>query len=76
MMSLAWWYADAALPANTTVRGTALAELEAMTPRYSQWLPGEEIPEKHWMYKVAKRYFYHDFGVYKQLDPKAKSPIK
>lgn len=61
---------------DTTIRQTAMAETEAMKPRTSQWRAEEEIPEKHWMYKVAKRYFYHDFGVYKQLDPKAKSPIQ
>ncbi len=54
---------------DTTVRKTALAELEAMTPRFSQWLPGEEIPEKHWMYKLAKRFWFSDFGAYKQLSP-------
>ena len=35
--------------------GTAMAERAAMTPRFSQWLPGEEIPEQHWMYKFAKK---------------------
>jgi hypothetical protein len=54
---------------DTTVRGTALAELEAMTPRHSQWLPGEEIPEKHWMYRLAKRFWFNDFGAYSQLKP-------
>jgi hypothetical protein len=49
---------------DTTVRGTAMAELEAMTPRFSQWLPGEEIPEKHWMYRLAKKYWFNDFGAY------------
>src|SRR4030095_8830613 len=38
----------------TTPRGTAMAELEAMQPRFSQWLPGEEVPEKHWMYRVRE----------------------
>ena len=52
---------------DTTQRGTALAELEAMTPRFSQWLPGEEVPEKHWMYRLAKRFFYTDFGAYRRL---------
>jgi len=59
---------------DTTIRQTAMAELEAMKPRTSQWREEEEIPEKHWMYKIAKRFFYNDFGVYKQLDPKAHSP--
>lgn len=52
---------------DTTVRGTALAELDAMTPRFSQWLPGEEIPEKHWMYRLAKRFWFSDFGAYKTM---------
>jgi len=49
---------------DTTMRGTAMAELEAMTPRFSQWLPGEEIPERHWMYRWAKKYWFNDFGAY------------
>ena len=55
---------------DTTVRKTAMAELEAMAPRFSQWLPGEEIPEKHWMYRLAKRFWFGDFGAYRRLDPK------
>ena len=54
---------------DTTVRGTALAELEAMTPRFSQWLPGEEVPEKHWMYRLAKKHWFSDFGAYRQEPP-------
>ena len=50
---------------DTTARGTALAELEAMTPRTSQWLPGQEIPEQHWLYRLAKRWWFHDFGAYR-----------
>ena len=45
-----------------------------MKARTSQWREEEEIPEKHWMYKLSKRFFYNDFGVYQQLDPKARSP--
>ncbi len=59
---------------DTTIRQTALAEVGRMHARTSQWREEEEIPEKHWMYKLAKRFFYHDFGVYRQLDPKAHSP--
>src|SRR5882672_11508041 len=54
---------------DTTVRGTAMAELESMTPRFSQWLPGEEVPEKHWMYRLAKKYWFNDFGAYQRLEP-------
>ena len=55
---------------DTTVRQTAIAELDSMTPRTSQWVPDEEIPEQHWMYKIAKKFFYHDFGVYKDMETK------
>jgi MoaA/NifB/PqqE/SkfB family radical SAM enzyme len=50
---------------DTTPRGTAMAELEAMQPRFSQWLPGREVPEKHWMYRLAKKYWFYDFGAYR-----------
>ena len=53
---------------DTTARGTAMAELEAMRPRFSQWLPGEEVPEKHWMYRLAKKYWFSDFGAYRNVD--------
>src|SRR5437588_3777732 len=41
---------------DSTVRGTALAELEAMEVRTSQYHPGQEIPEKSWLYRLAKRF--------------------
>lgn len=47
---------------DTTQRGTARQELLAMTPRSSQDLPGRELPEEHWMYRFAKRYWFNDFG--------------
>ena len=56
---------------DTTVRGTAWAELEAMQPRFSQYLPGAEVPEKHWMYRLAKKYWFNDFGAYRKLRPGA-----
>jgi MoaA/NifB/PqqE/SkfB family radical SAM enzyme len=61
---------------DTTIRQAAFAEVSRMQPRTSQWREEEEIPEQHWMYKVAKRFFYNDFGVYKELDPAAHSPRK
>jgi MoaA/NifB/PqqE/SkfB family radical SAM enzyme len=51
-----------------TARGTALAELEAMTLRSSQYNPGREIPEKNWLYRLAKRYWFNDFGAYEELE--------
>jgi len=50
---------------DATARGTALAELEAMTVRPSQFNPGQEIPEKNWFYRFAKRHWFNDFGVYR-----------
>ena len=51
---------------DTTIRGTAIAELDSMSKKGSQALE-EEIPEKHWMYRLAKKFFYNDFGVYDNL---------
>ncbi|MBV9124969.1 MAG: radical SAM protein, partial [Planctomycetes bacterium] len=53
---------------DATARGTALAELEAMTVRNSQYNPGQEVPEKNWLYRLAKRYWFSDFGVYQGHD--------
>ena len=61
---------------DTTVRGTALAELDAMTPRFSQWLPGEEVPERHWMYRFAKKYWFSDFGAYRDVAHDAASKAR
>ena len=61
---------------DTTVRQTALAELQAMTPRFSQWLPGEEIPERHWMYRWAKRFWFSDFGAYRNTPSDAEAKAR
>lgn len=53
---------------DATVRGTAIAELEAMDVRTSQYNPGCEIPEKNFLYRFAKRYWFNDFGVYRGQD--------
>jgi MoaA/NifB/PqqE/SkfB family radical SAM enzyme len=53
---------------DSTARGTALAELEAMQVRTSQYSPGREVPEKNWLYRLAKRYWFNDFGVYRGHD--------
>ena len=49
---------------DTTQRGTAMAELEAMQPRRSQHNPGQEIPEDHWAYRFAKKHWFFGFGAY------------
>ena len=53
---------------DTTARQTALAELQAMATRTSQYNPGHEIPEKSWVYRLLKRYLFADFGVYNGHD--------
>lgn len=53
---------------DATVRGSALQELEAMTVRTSQYNPGHAIPEKNWFYRLAKRFWFNDFGAYRGLD--------
>jgi MoaA/NifB/PqqE/SkfB family radical SAM enzyme len=51
-----------------TVRRTAMAELQSMTTRTSQYNPGNAIPEKNWLYRLAKRLWFNDFGVYRGHD--------
>jgi MoaA/NifB/PqqE/SkfB family radical SAM enzyme len=53
---------------DSTARGTALAELEAMRVRPSQYAPGREIPEKSWLYRLAKKFWFNDFGAYRGRD--------
>jgi MoaA/NifB/PqqE/SkfB family radical SAM enzyme len=53
---------------DSTARGTALAELSAMRVRTSQFNPGGEVPEKSWVYRLAKRFWFNDFGVYRGHD--------
>jgi MoaA/NifB/PqqE/SkfB family radical SAM enzyme len=56
---------------DTTQRQTVFKELENITPRRSQYVPGMEIPERSWVYRLAKRIAFHDYGVYtKHFDPK------
>lgn len=49
---------------DTTQRGTALAEIEALQPRHSQHNPGNEVPEDHWAYRFAKKHWFFGFGAY------------
>ena len=53
---------------DSTARGTALEELAALTVRTSQYNPGNEVPEKNWLYRLAKRFWFNDFGVYGKHD--------
>ena len=49
---------------DTTLRRTAMAELEAMQSRPSQHNPGNEIPEENWLYRFAKKHWFFGFGAY------------
>ena len=49
---------------DTTVRGSVIDELRAVTPRRSQYQPGQEIPERSFVYRWAKKYAFNDFGTY------------
>ncbi len=49
---------------DTTQRGTALQEIAALQPRRSQHLPGQEVPEEHWLYRFAKKHWFFGFGAY------------
>jgi hypothetical protein len=53
---------------DATARGTALAELAAMRVRTSQYNPQNEVPEKNLLYRLAKRFWFNDFGVYRGRD--------
>jgi MoaA/NifB/PqqE/SkfB family radical SAM enzyme len=49
---------------DVTARQTALQELAVMKTRTSQYAPGDEVPEKNVLYRLAKRFWFNDFGVY------------
>jgi len=50
--------------ADSTQRGTGLAELAALVPRESHHDPEHEIPERHWLYRFAKRNWFFGMGAY------------
>ena len=56
---------------DTTARHAAVAELQSMDLRPSQYNPGAEVPEKSWAYRLAKYFFFNDYGTYgKHFDEK------
>ena len=42
----------------------ALAELSSASPRTSHHLPGEEIPEDYWVYRLLKKQLFFGMGGY------------
>ncbi|MBM82470.1 MAG: radical SAM protein [Planctomycetaceae bacterium] len=53
---------------DATARQTALAELQKMEVRTSQYNPENAVPEKNLVYRLAKRHLFNDFGVYEGFD--------
>src|SRR5438067_1320816 len=47
---------------DTTARHAAAAELDVMQLRPSQYNPRHEIPEKSLAYRLAKHFFYNNYG--------------
>ena len=66
---------------DTTLRKRAFAELEATVPRRSQYVPGNEIPERNLAVRLAKWLAFNDFGAYSKhfradgwVDPESSLP--
>ncbi len=49
---------------DTTARSSVIEELKSVSPRRSQYQPGDEIPERSFVYRWAKKYAFNDFGAY------------
>lgn len=49
---------------DTSGRDTAFAELAAMTPRHSHHLPGEEVAEDFWFYRLLKKNVFFGMGAF------------
>jgi hypothetical protein len=52
------------MAANDTSGRDATAELLASSPRTSHHLPGEEIPEDYWVYRLLKKQLFFGMGGY------------
>ena len=48
----------------TPLSEDCVRELEKLQPRNSQHNPGQEIPEDHWAYRLAKKHWFFGFGAY------------
>jgi MoaA/NifB/PqqE/SkfB family radical SAM enzyme len=51
-------------PTDSSGRNTGLREIAAMSPLPGHHIPGKEIPEKHFLYRFAKKRFFFGFGGY------------
>lgn len=49
---------------DSSGRGTFVQELRAMTPQADHDMGDACIPERHWFYRLAKKYWFFGFGAY------------
>lgn len=49
---------------DSSGRNTGFAELAARRPLPGHFQPGREIPERHWLYRFAKKHWFFGFGAY------------
>lgn len=49
---------------DSSGRGTFMDELNAVCPCCSHHQPGQEIPERNWAYRFAKKHWFFGFGAY------------
>jgi hypothetical protein len=49
---------------DTSGRDDGVTALSAMTRQPSHHMPGREIPEKSWLYRLAKKQWFFGFGAY------------
>ena len=49
---------------DSSKRNSAYQELSAMQACAGHNIPGKEIPEKSWIYRFAKKYWFFGFGAY------------
>ena len=68
---------------DTTIRGEAVQELDEMEIRPSQYNPGNEIRERNLVYRLAKKFWFNDYGAYtnnfqadKWIDTRTEAPQK
>ena len=61
----------------------AVKELDEMDIRPSQYNPGNEIPEKNIAYRLAKKFWFNDYGAYSKhfqadqwIDTRTENPQK
>ena len=69
---------------DSTARNSAVVELAAANTHPSQYAPEmEPVREKSWAYRLAKKFAFHDYGVYTEhfdesnwVDPKTNKPTE